>query len=336
MRKGLFFFARLGCALCPLALSLLLLSACQAHPAWAVWLGRNLLAPCFGVLGRLSALCPFPVCIVVAAALFLFAAVCLARRRWFCLFAVACTLAAALIGGWGVLCQQPALTLPLQAQSSSGGLLALCQTLAAQAEQNACEPPQEIFSLVPHALDAALDDLRAQGIDTPLGSFAAPRASRMSGLFSHLLIEGMFIPFTGEALVNEAMPACCLPFVACHEAAHARGFAREEDANLLAYLACSASQEPYFRFSGAVCALSFAMDALRETDAAAHAALYDALPERVRQALEDRSAFWQPYRRTRAAAISVSINESYLNTLGSQQEGIASYGGFVETLLKIQ
>ena len=85
----------------------------------------------------------------------------------------------------------------------------------------------------------------------------------MPQALSRLFTEGVFIPFTGEALVNEAMPAVCLPYVACHEAAHARGIASEADANLLAYFACAESDDPFFRFSGTICALSFALDALQ-------------------------------------------------------------------------
>ena len=53
-------------------------------------------------------------------------------------------------------------------------------------------------------------------------------------------------------------------------------------------------------------------------------------------ALCARSAFWEPYRETPAAAAAMSVNESYLSSVGGQPEGAASYGAFVETLLHLR
>lgn len=318
---------RIFSALCAFCLfALLLPAACRAHPGWADFLTVQALAPCWRLAGQLSAHLPFPAVYVLAvllAAFFLCAAI---FKKWRLIPAAFCVMASVFLAGWGVCCQRPALHLP--AQTPAADLRALCLSLAAEAEANVCDPPENILILVPAAMDA----LAAQGLPIPTG-FAPPRASRMPALFSRLLLEGIFIPFTGEALVNESLPACCLPFVACHEAAHARGFAAEQDANLLAYLACAASEEPFFRFSGAVCALSYALEALRETDFSAYAQVCETLTPAVRDALGARHAFWTPYRGKPAAAVAASVNESYLASVGAQHEGLSAYGGFVDSLL---
>jgi len=47
-----------------------------------------------------------------------------------------------------------------------------------------------------------------------------------------------------------------LPFVAVHELAHLAGFAPEDEANFVAWLACTRSDDPWFRYSGQVAALA--------------------------------------------------------------------------------
>ena len=55
-------------------------------------------------------------------------------------------------------------------------------------------------------------------------------------MLSYLGISGIFIPFTCEANVNATLPDWEIPFTACHELAHQRGFAREDEANYVGYL----------------------------------------------------------------------------------------------------
>lgn len=328
----------------PLLFALLLFAACSAHPAWADFLTGRAYAALWRELGRACARLPVSAGLALAAAFLLFLAVSLLRRRFFRALTALSLAAAWFVGGWGVSCLRTPLRDALsrwdfrgdtQPGDTAESLYALCLSLAATAEENACEAPAELLSAVPAALDALAPRLAEAGVLLPRGEWAAPRASGVGGLLRRLLVEGMFVPFTGEALVNEAMPACCLPFVACHEAAHARGFAREEDANLLASLACAASEEPFFRFSGALCSLSFALEALREADPARYAQACAALPDTVRASLAERAAFWESYRDAPAAVAALRVNESYLSSVGAQHEGLAAYGGFVDALLAL-
>ena len=323
MKKRRFLF------LLPLPGALVLLACCRAHPALASFWAARVFVPCARALGRVSARLPVPAVFPLAAGLAAFLLVSLCRRKFFRAFTALALTAAIFFSGWGVCCARPALKAASSA-ASPNDLAALCLSLAAQADANVSASPEigAIFAAVPAALDAV-----APRFSLPAGGFATPRASRMPQALSRLFTEGVFIPFTGEALVNEAMPAVCLPYVACHEAAHARGIASEADANLLAYFACAESDDPFFRFSGAICALSFALDALQTADPASCASVRAALSEPVTAALTARSAFWEPYRETPAAAAAMSVNESYLSSVGGQPEGAASYGAFVETLL---
>ena len=87
---------------------------------------------------------------------------------------------------------------------------------------------------------------------------------------SYLGIGGIFIPFTCEANVNATLPDWEIPFTAAHELAHQRGFAREEEANYVGYLACRAHPDRDFQYSGTFRAALYALSALGQVDRAAY------------------------------------------------------------------
>ncbi|MGC4057428.1 MAG: DUF3810 domain-containing protein [Chitinophagaceae bacterium] len=62
-------------------------------------------------------------------------------------------------------------------------------------------------------------------------------------------VSGYYNPFTGEAQVNAHEPDFMLPFVVAHEMAHQTGIAAEDDANLMAYIACVENGSDHARFS---------------------------------------------------------------------------------------
>lgn len=60
---------------------------------------------------------------------------------------------------------------------------------------------------------------------------------------------GYYNPFTGEAQVNTTVPAFIQPFTACHEVGHQLGYAKEDEANFVGYLAATASKDTLFHYS---------------------------------------------------------------------------------------
>ena len=60
---------------------------------------------------------------------------------------------------------------------------------------------------------------------------------------------GYYNPFTGEAQVNTTVPKFLQPFVACHEAAHQLGYAKENEANSVGYIAALHSGDSLLLYS---------------------------------------------------------------------------------------
>ena len=62
------------------------------------------------------------------------------------------------------------------------------------------------------------------------------KPSFFSGMMSYTGILGYYNPFTAEAQYNSQIPSTSLPFTLAHESAHQLGFAREQEANFIAFL----------------------------------------------------------------------------------------------------
>ena len=66
---------------------------------------------------------------------------------------------------------------------------------------------------------------------------------------NYLDFSGYYDPFTGEAQVNTTVPYFLQPYTTCHEIAHQLGYAKEDEANFVGYLAAAASSDTLFHYS---------------------------------------------------------------------------------------
>ena len=152
-----------------------------------------------------------------------------------------------------------------------------------------------------------------------------------SRLFSYLGITGIFFPWTGEPNVNADVPDPDLPFAISHEMAHAKGFAREDEAGYVGYLACRFHPDPDFRYSGVLAASIYALNALASADPLAHrevAGRRSAAVRRDLKALQD----WCDRYRGRLSRASRRVNDAYRRAQG-QEQGVRSYGRMVDLLI---
>lgn len=102
------------------------------------------------------------------------------------------------------------------------------------------------------ALDRAADAaLRARLAELELDEAAFPRRIRLypRGMAMAGGWHGVTLPWTTEAWVDLAMDPRFVPHALAHEKAHQAGFAREADANFLAWQALIRAPEPRLRYS---------------------------------------------------------------------------------------
>ncbi|MGE5589006.1 MAG: DUF3810 domain-containing protein [Bacillota bacterium] len=186
---------------------------------------------------------------------------------------------------------------------------------------------------IPDALRrASLGYERASALYPVLaGTHSPPKGVWVSKLWSYTGIGGVYFPFTGEANVNVAVPASSIPASAAHEMAHQRGFAREDEANYIAYLVDNLHPDADFRYSGTLSALVSAMNALYAQDPGRYKELAVRYSPGVRRDLEQLDAYWNAHEGT-VSRTANHINDQYLKA-NMQAEGVGSYGRMVDLLL---
>jgi len=75
------------------------------------------------------------------------------------------------------------------------------------------------------------------------------KPSFFSYLGNYLGFQGYYNPFSGEGQVNTTVPRFIEPFIASHEIAHQVGYAKENEANFVGFLACRLHPANAFRYS---------------------------------------------------------------------------------------
>lgn len=166
------------------------------------------------------------------------------------------------------------------------------------------------------------------------GNFGIPKGVGFSEVMAWTGVWGIYSPFTAEANVNTILPHVALPYTTCHEMAHQRGFAREDEANYIAWLTCSLHPDADFQYSGTVMALKSSLQALAAHDLERAQLIADNLDEGVKRDLIDIQQFSLRYSGRLARATS-KVNDAYLKA-NSQSEGIYSYGRMVDLLIAEQ
>ncbi|HYH87023.1 MAG TPA: DUF3810 domain-containing protein [Pyrinomonadaceae bacterium] len=154
------------------------------------------------------------------------------------------------------------------------------------------------------------------------GGSVPPKAVYFSGVMSRLGISGIYSPFTGEPNYNAIQPGFDIPFSVAHEMAHQRGFAREDEANFVAFIVCTKASHPYVRYSGYLGALRV-LGVLYRVAPERYRAVVAGLGEGPRADLKARAQFWARYRG-RLSNFSNSLNHVYLKVNGIRS-GVRNY-----------
>ena len=163
------------------------------------------------------------------------------------------------------------------------------------------------------------------------GYYPRPKPVLLSEILSYQQLTGVYSPFTVEANYNADMTAYNIPFTMCHELSHLRGFMREDEANYIAYLACSRSDALEFQYSGALMAWIYSTNLLWEYAPDIYEELQESLRLEVRKDLKENTAFWDRYDGT-VAKVADKVNDTYLKA-NKQTDGVESYDRMVDLLM---
>lgn len=163
------------------------------------------------------------------------------------------------------------------------------------------------------------------------GNYSKPKYIISSNLMCYTGITGIYFPFTGDANVNITIPDIYIPSTTIHEMAHQRGYASEDEANFIGYLASINHPDIDFKYSGYILALNHTSSALSKVDYDKLLELNKTLSNDVRKDLINNNKFWEKYEG-KIEEVSNDFNNAYLKSNGIK-EGVQSYGKMVDLLL---
>ena len=163
------------------------------------------------------------------------------------------------------------------------------------------------------------------------GYYPRPKPLVNSRPFSHMGVTGIYSPFTIEANYNMEMTPYNIPFTACHELSHLKGYMDEGEANFIAWLACMDSSHWAFKRSAYMMAWVYAGNELSTVNSKEFSRIRKTLPKDVIRELKNNNEFWDEYE-TEAADIQDQINDAYLQYNGLEL-GIRSYDQVVTLML---
>lgn len=152
-------------------------------------------------------------------------------------------------------------------------------------------------------------------------------------LISKIGIEGYYNPLSAEANVNMKLPAWVLPFVTCHEIAHQLGVAKEDEANLVAYLVGSKSKDLNFQYSVYYNMLRYILLEIRIKSPEDYVALREKIDPAVLANFKGENEFWAKYNGQMSTYMGIAFDK-FLK-FNNQPKGIESYQDIVIWLWNI-
>ncbi len=150
----------------------------------------------------------------------------------------------------------------------------------------------------------------------------------LSEAMSYAHITGIYTFFTGESNINIKFPDYTIPYTAAHELAHQRGIAKEDEANMIAFLVSIGSDDSYIQYSAYVNMYEYVANALYRADRKLFKKVNSKLETSVYKEQVAYSKFFDKYEKSVTAQVSGAVNDVYLKGQGT--EGKKSYGMVVD------
>ena len=178
------------------------------------------------------------------------------------------------------------------------------------------------------------------------GFYTTPKPVINSYFMSQQYLMGIYFPFTLEANYNRLMYQSNMPETVTHELCHTQGIILEDEANFVAFLACTASDDADYRYSGYLSALKYVRSRAYDAVANKEESLKDRLSE-----LDDRIAYgiwadmyynqqyWKSVQEKKTVIPASTVNDVADKAMEASlkfngvADGKASYGRMVDLLL---
>ena len=149
------------------------------------------------------------------------------------------------------------------------------------------------------------------------------KKSLFSTPLSYMGFSGYFNPFTNETQLNWHTPKNSQPITQAHEQAHQLGFAAENEANFIAFLATNENNNIFIKYSALTFALKHCLNDLFIKDLDSFNYLKSSVNYGVLKDFENRQKKWN-YFKNPLEPLFKKIYNKFLN-FNNQKLGIKSY-----------
>lgn len=175
----------------------------------------------------------------------------------------------------------------------------------------------------------AVIDYQRMAEKNPFFSYRMPSVKPVLNgwVVSKIGIEGYYNPLSAEANVNMKLPAWVLPFVTYHEISHQMGIAREDEANLVAYLVGINSKDPNFLYSVNYNMLRYILLEIRIKSPEDYVLMRSKIDPKVLANFKAENEFWAKYNGQMSNYMGFAFDK-FLK-LNKQKSGIDSYQNIV-------
>lgn len=163
------------------------------------------------------------------------------------------------------------------------------------------------------------------------GNYGKAKPVLLSKLMSYTGIMGIYFPYTSEANINADIPYHELLSTIAHEMAHQRGFAKEEEANFIAYKASINNPDIRFQYSGYYLAMRHLMNEIYAEDKDVYSSLYSRLSDAVKRDMNFGRDYWKS-KEGKTEEVVNTMNDNYLKA-NNQIQGVRSYNLVVKLLI---
>lgn len=161
--------------------------------------------------------------------------------------------------------------------------------------------------------------------------FGTAKSSLMSLIQSYNGTSGYLNPLTGEAQVNSRVPKTGFPTTTCHEMAHQIGFAAENEANFVGFLATLSNDDVYFKYAAYRMAVRYTIFELYKRDPEKYRELFKTLNKGIIKDFRASTEFWESFENPFEPILKKGYN-AYLKS-NKQRKGVDSYNYVVDLLI---
>lgn len=199
------------------------------------------------------------------------------------------------------------------------------------------------FILTSDLDETAKESMRNLGEEFPAlnGYYVTPKPVMYSYFMSQQYLMGIYFPFTMEANYNRLMYPHNLPDTVCHELAHTKGFIQEDEANFIAFLACTRSDNTEYQYSGYLSALKYVLNKIDEFSSDdKKAELSKMICDEIFIDYAGNAAYWKSVQEDDSGIVSsktiAKVSDKAMETslkLNGVEDGKKSYGRMVDLLL---